>query len=289
MGLDVAQLRSLDLSGIVRLPVGLWVDGVCQRDTSLKNLSGHDEELIAEAPRWPSPAARVSALLAATVAGIGQLAPVCLEHVRALTVLDRDILLVFLRKQMFGSRILSTVKCPNESCGKLVDIDFNLDDLPLPDRSDTGTRYTFQMGRKQVTYRLPTGGDQEAVAAAASAAPNEAGRLILQRCMDQFDSLSHAQVAWLSKEMASRDPQLDTDFEAHCPECSSDFTVRFDIQDFLLREISFVGEQLYRQVHTLAWYYHWSEAEIMAMPFQKRHIYLNLLSDVVSELEGVTA
>jgi len=285
----LAQLHSLDLSGIVHLPVGLWVEGTRQQDTSLRSFSGREEELIADASRWPSPAARVTALLSSTVTAIGQVAPVSLEQIRTLTVLDRDILMVDLRRRLFGDRVLSTVKCPNEDCGKMVDIDFKLGDLPLPERSDSGAAYACEIDGKQVAYRLPTGGDQEAVAGAARSDPEEGARLILVRCVDHFEELSPAQSAKLSDEIARRDPQLDTDFDAHCPECGNDFTVRFDIQDFLLREISAAGEQLYRQVHTLAWYYHWSEAEIMAMPRQKRRMYLKMLSDLVSEADEVIA
>jgi hypothetical protein len=285
----VATLRSLDLSGVVHLPVGLWVDGTRQQDASIHDLTGHDEEMTGDASRWPSPAARVSALLAATVSRIGCLVPVDLDQVRALTVLDRDILLMALRQRLFGDRIQSTVRCPNGNCGKLVDIEFRLGDLPLPERSDSDPRYAFEVDGKMVTYRLPNGWDQESVAEIARGDPTLAGQYILRRCIDDPEELSAEQLDRLGKVMASRDPQLDTDFDAHCPECGQDFMVHFDIQDFLLREISGASRQLYRQVHTLAWYYHWSEAEILSLPLQKRHIYLDLLSDLVSEFEGAAA
>jgi hypothetical protein len=285
----VENLRSLDLSGMVQLPVGLWIEGTRQRHVSIRPLTGLDEEMIGDASRWPSPAARVSALLAVTVFPIGSLSPLGLEHVRALTVLDRDILLASLRQRLFGERIQSTVRCPRDSCGKLVDIDFNLGDLPLPERSDLQPRYEFIIDGTRINGRLPNGSDQEAVAEIARSDPDGAAGLILQRCVDQLEKLSDEQLSELREEMARRDPQLDTDFDAHCPECGNDFTVHFDIQDFLLSEISAASRQLYRQVHTLAWYYHWSEAEILAMPLQKRRVYLDLLSDAVSEIEEIAA
>lgn len=285
----MAQLHSLDHAGVIHLPVGLWIEGTPQREASLQDLSGHDEERIADASRWPSSAARVSALLTATIRGIGQIAPLDLEHVRSLTVLDRDILLVALRRRFFGDRLVSTVRCPGENCGKLVDIDFKLGDLPLPERPGSGPNYGCEISGQQVTFRLPNGSDQEAVAVTAQINPAQASRLILQRCVDHFDDLSSSQVEQLGIKMARLDPQLDTEFDAHCPECGKDFTIQFDIQDFLLREISAAGDQLYRQVHTLAWYYHWGEAEIMAMPMQKRRMYIKMLSNVVSEAEEVIA
>ncbi|HUH98345.1 MAG TPA: hypothetical protein VLZ89_13355 [Anaerolineales bacterium] len=285
----MAQLHSLDHAGLIHLPVGLWMEGMPQREAVLQDLRGRDEERIADASRWPSTAARVSALLTATLRGIGQIAPVDLEHVRALAVLDRDILLVALRRRLFGDRIVSTIRCPEENCGKLVDIEFKLGDLQLPERTESRPAYACQIGGRQVTLRLPNGADQESVAARARVDPEQASRLILGRCVDHFDDLASSQVEQLVIEMARLDPQLDTEFAARCPECGQDFTVHFDIQDFLLREISAAGDHLYRQVHTLAWYYHWGEAEIMAMPTQKRRLYIKMLSDMVSEAEQVIA
>jgi len=281
----VAQIGSLVLSGHVHLPIGLWVNGVKQCEVSLRALNGRNEEMIGDAGLWSSPAARVSALLAATITRIGALAPVELEHVRALAVLDRDILLIALRQTLFGDRVQSTVKCPDAGCGKLIDIDFRLSDLPVPERCDLAPPYDFAVDGKNITYRLPTGGDQEAVANIASRDVGRAARAMLERCATPLDSLLPEQVTALSAEMARRDPQLETEFNAHCPECSRDFVLHFDIQDFLLREIAGARRQLYRQVHTLAWYYHWSEAEIMTLPFQKRQIYINLLSDLISAVE----
>ncbi len=285
----MTQLYSVDRAGVIRVPIGLWVEEAPQREALLQDLSGHDEEMLAEASRWPSAAARVSALLASTIKCIGRITPVDLEHARALCVLDRDVLLVALRRRLFGDRVVSTVSCPGENCGKLVDIDFELGDLPLPNRSDDRPEYDCEIEGKHVTFRLPNGGDQEAVAAIARINPEHASRLILQRCVDHFDDLSPSQVEMLTIQMTRLDPQLDTDFDARCPECGKDFTVHFDIQDFLLCEISAAGDQLYRQVHTLAWYYHWSEAEIMAMPMQKRCMYIKMLSESVNEAQEVIA
>ncbi len=282
--------RSPDLSGMtMRLPVGVWVEGVRYREASLRALSGSDEETIGDASSWPSPAARVTALLTAAVMRIGALAPIDVEQIRALTVLDRDAVLIALRQRLFGDRIQSTIICPNAECGKPIDLDFRLSDLPVPDRSGDTRRYEFTIDGRSVAYRLPDGGDQEAAAGLVGTAVDQAEQIILRRCVENFDELSADQVAALHAEMARRDPQLDDEFDAHCPECGRDFGVHFDIQDFLLREISGTRLQLYRQVHTLAWYYHWSEAEILAMPFQKRHIYLDLLSDLVSEIAEARA
>ena len=58
--------------------------------------------------------------------------------------------------------------------------------------------------------------------------------------------------------------------EAQCPECGHDFSVPFDPQEFFFGELRTSRDFLYREVHYLAYHYHWSEQEIMAMPRDKR-------------------
>ena len=41
------------------------------------------------------------------------------------------------------------------------------------------------------------------------------------------------------------------------------------------------GGQLFREVHSLAFYYHWTEAEILGLARERRRMYLSLLSDAV--------
>ncbi|MGH7392800.1 MAG: DUF6760 family protein [Candidatus Rokuibacteriota bacterium] len=40
-------------------------------------------------------------------------------------------------------------------------------------------------------------------------------------------------------------------------------------------------ETLYRDVHALAWHYHWSEREILTLPREKRRRYLGLLAQAL--------
>ena len=59
----------------------------------------------------------------------------------------------------------------------------------------------------------------------------------------------------------------------------------FDPQAFLFVELRLSRDLLYREVHYLAYHYHWSEREIMAMPRDKRRRYIAVLAD---ELEKLT-
>jgi hypothetical protein len=65
--------------------------------------------------------------------------------------------------------------------------------------------------------------------------------------------------------------------DMQCPECGGQFAALFDTAQFFLREIGQRAAHLYREIHALALAYHWSEAEIIALPYQRRQIYLELL------------
>ncbi len=277
----------------VFLRVGLWHDHARELDVSLRALTGTEEESLGDAARWSSPAARVSALLAHAVTRIGDIEHISIDYIRALNVLDRDLLLIALRQFHFGDRVDVTLTCPNAECGKKIDLDFRLSDLPIPDRVDAQPDYEFEIDGRRISFRLPNGGDQEFAAASYAADPVAAEHAILTRCILAIDgepateaaALTAEQLTALGEEMDRRDPQIDNEFDAVCPECGNAFRAYFDIQDFLLREFSDARSQLYRQVHTLAWYYHWSEAEIMTLPFPKRKTYLDLLADVFAAPE----
>ncbi len=269
----------------VQLPVGLWLNGARHREAVVCGLTGAEEETLGDAARWSSPAARVSALLAATVTQLGTLSPLTLDQARALTVLDRDILLLTLRQLLFGDRIQVTLSCPH--CTNKIDLDFCLSDLPIPERQDQAPQWPFVREGLEIQCRLPNGGDQEAVARLAQAEPERAAQMILERCIETAPPAQWRPSQWLELrgELAQRDPQLDNELGVHCPECDHSFSAYFDIQDFLLRELAAARGQLYREVHTLAWYYHWSEAEILSLPFGKRRFYLDLLADALTESE----
>ena len=66
-----------------------------------------------------------------------------------------------------------------------------------------------------------------------------------------------------------------------CPACRSSFDTLFDAADFFHREIWQKSDELHREIHFLAIHYHWSEADILALPRQKRHLYQRLLAETL--------
>jgi hypothetical protein len=285
----------------VLLPGGYMDDqGRLHREADLVPLTGRDEERLAESD--PSaPAVFVTALLTCCVRRLGTVSPVSSDMVRRLSIADRLYLVLKFREATCGGRIQGTVQCPREHCREKVDIDFWLHDVPIRESTEKGPLYTRELSPdacvdgepdercREITFRLPNGDDQEAISRAAEDNESKALDLLLTRCVQhigavsnrgseligQLSPLARAEIAQHIESVA---PSVDLTLAAECPECGREFAVPFDLQRFVLAECQTSRERLYREVHELAYRYHWSEGEIMALPREKRRSYLATLA-----------
>lgn len=225
------------------------------------------------------PASRTTALLTRCLTRLGPLSPVPRETVRALAVGDREALLLQLRRLTLGDPIECVLSCANPDCGEKMDLDLKVSDLLLPPYSHAQEWYektiTENGNAYRVRFRLPNGADLEAAAPLAFGDVREAANLVLQRCVEEVNveggnklstgALPHTVVRSLPQAMADLDPQAEIQLDLTCPACGASFGVLFDPADYLFRELSAERMDIYREVHLLAYYYHWSESEIMAM------------------------
>ena len=91
--------------------------------------------------------------------------------------------------------------------------------------------------------------------------------------------LTDAEREAVNAEIERRAPQVDLELDLTCAECSHRFSVPFDTTAFFFEEMRAKSGQLLREIHTLAFYYHWSEADILGLGRRRRHAYLELLSE----------
>jgi len=286
----------MNLSTAVTLPGGLWQDGVCHRQAGLRPLTGEDEAFLLESGDLMSAAERTTALLARCLTRLGNLGlaePQSLA--RSLTVGDREALLLHLRRLTVGERLQCLLQCPDLDCGEKMDLELRVTDLVLPPYAEPRPEHEATVGENgathRVRFRLPTGADQEVVAPIASANPAAAADLLLRRCVlqmepDEGDELPESVKEALPPLLAELDPQAELLLNMHCPACRQPFTALFDTAAYFFQEISNRAAHLYRQVHLLAFYYHWSEVEIMGMTAVKRQRYLDLLAEALGEGES---
>jgi hypothetical protein len=277
------------------LPGGFWdADGTLHRHYELAPLTGREEELLVQAGQRPA-AGLVSELLARGVSTLGGISTVDEQVTQQLLVGDRQFLLLRLRQATFGDHVRAEVICPWADCGQRVTLAFTLSDVPVLESLDKGPLYSMQLSAEatsdrdpRVTFRLPTGADQEMAAGWLPVNEAHALTVLLERCVedgpDRVPGLSPLARAEIEEHMRHVAPGVEQVVEAGCAECGRMFLVPFDVQRFFFGELRTDRDLLYRQVHYLAYHYHWSEHDIMSMPRDKRSTYLDILADEIDRL-----
>ena len=78
--------------------------------------------------------------------------------------------------------------------------------------------------------------------------------------------------------MAELDPQAEIRLRFDCAACGMPVDVLFDTASFFLAEVAATADRLLDEVHAIAWHYHWSEADILDLPRDRRRRYLDLIA-----------
>lgn len=279
----------------VTLPGGYWLNGTCHREASLSPLNGEDEAFLLELGGPLRPAQWTTALLTRCMVRLGSLDRITEKDVRSLTVGDREALLLHLRRLTLGDRLQCVLDCPSKGCGEKMDLDLRISSLLLPIYPSPQEDYELLLSSDEraykVHFRLPTGADQEAIAGLAEIDLGAAAEQLLHHCVKSITVEGHnhlrdiplAVARQLSSIIAELDPQAELLLDLTCPECGNRFSALFDTASYFFQELSSRIEHVYREVHVLAFYYHWSEAEILSMTPGKRQRYLELLDEELGE------
>jgi hypothetical protein len=270
------------LDGIFRLSGGL-IAGENRRlsEVELRPLTGYEEEWLARHPQAPN-ALVVTHLLSACLVRIDDMTPSS-DIVRRFLVGDRDYLMLQLRHLTLGDEFQAVFLCP--ACHAKMDVTIQAGEIPVERRPQTAACYTLELpatgpAGRAVRFRLPTGADQEAVLGMDLQSSVAA---LLNRCIldDGGAALSSEEREAVVEAMDQLAPQLEVELDLTCPECAHAFLAPFDPITFFFQEMRINGDQLLREIHFLALYYHWSEAEILGLRRDRRRAYLSLLSDAL--------
>jgi hypothetical protein len=150
-----------------------------------------------------------------------------------------------------------------------------------------------------VRFRLPTGADQETLSPLLARNEAEALGLLLARCVQQIGDhtadpervqrLSPLARLEIERHMEATAPGIELTMDAGCPQCGRAFAAPFDAQDFILGEVCASRDLLMREIHYLAYHYHWSEGDILAMPRERRRRYIEILADEMEALNDAAA
>jgi len=267
---------------VVSLPGGMAEEGQWVREAELRGLTGREEDWLVRHPATPS-ALSVTQLLSGCLLRLGG-HEITRDGIRQLLVGDRDFLVLMLRQLTMGDGFQVVLPCP--ACNKKMDVAFKTTDVPIETgKAQAVYELCVALGsprERVIRFRLPTGADQEAVLGS----PLEtAADMLLDRCVldDGGLPLNRDERVELDDALERHAPKVELELALKCPECSQEFSYPFDTTAFFLQELRSNGRHLLREIHSLAFYYHWSETEILNLDRERRREYLSLLSDELRE------
>jgi hypothetical protein len=278
------------------VPGGYCASGGRWREAHLRPLTGEDLLFLTEECAGLLPAQWVTEALMRCVTRLGPNQSVTREAFRSLTVGDREALLLHLRRLTWGDRLRCLLTCPAPKCREKLEADVDIADLLLPPYGETAQVHELTVRQEDgdsivVRFRLPTGADQEVAAMVARTDLAGAADLLLRRCVrsvtssdgNPVDKLPDALGEQLSDRMAELDPQAEITVHFVCPVCGAAFSAIFDTASYLIQELEAGLRHLYREVHLLAYHYHWSATEILGMSTEKRRKFLRLLEEELAQ------
>jgi hypothetical protein len=166
-----------------------------------------------------------------------------LARVHAMTVSERDIALVTVRRLSLGDVVETEVPCP--ACGAKNNVRFRLSELPLEPVAQRELDVELFDGTT-ARLRLPTAGDQEALLEEPLETAAERRTWLIARTLLSLDgregpfdpelarALPTATRRALEGALEAALPAADLSMRVTCAECSHAFTEPFDVAAFFL-------------------------------------------------------
>jgi hypothetical protein len=204
----------------------------------------------------------------------------------ALSIGQRDALLLRLREATFGPILTAVADCP--ACGERIEVALNATELDMHCSASTlasvsTAEAAVEVGDYTLQLRPPNSHD---VIEASGLEMSRARAAILRRCIlsaerggthVEPDDVPAAVLEIADERLAERDPHADVRLRLVCPACKHDTTMIFDIASFLWHEIDAWACRILREVHTLASAYGWTEEAILGLTPFRRQCYLELV------------
>ena len=182
-----------------------------------------------------------------------------IEDARDLPLGTRDNALLSLWGQWFGTELPCLDTCPE--CGQSVEFD-----LPLSMFSAEPSAETRE------GWRALTTADRLSVATL----PAEKARAELARAVTGRE-VAAEEIAQVEDWLDRADPMARLTIHLTCAHCGTAWESPFDIVRHLWTAFRNAGQRLLHDIHMLARAYHWSEAEILSLPANRRRAYLELI------------
>ncbi len=181
----------------------------------------------------------------------------------------RHAALAELRIGRWGSLLEAVAACP--ACATQVEIEF---DLAAVEQPPSAERASVTAAGGELCFRVPTRADLQAAADAS-----DPRRTLVERCVEgPARGLPDAAIDAVAAAMELADPLGALRLELTCPGCDRRWAEPLDLAGYLATEARDDARAIAAEVHELALAYGWSEAEVLALPAERRRLYLELVA-----------
>ncbi|MFV8753953.1 DUF6760 family protein [Nannocystaceae bacterium ST9] len=151
-------------------------------------------------------------------------------------------------------------------------MEIDLDRLPVAEAGEGYPECEQRLAGRRIRLRVPTGADQHALSLDDEA---QALAELVRACAQPLDGegeIDGDAFDAIDRAIEAMSPGMATTLSTACPECHRDQRIEFDPCALAVPPS---GEpDLFDEIHTLAFHYHWSETEILSLPRARRHRYL---------------
>lgn len=261
--------------GVLDTKTGIWI-----RRAKIRKLRGLDEQLLLELPASMPLHCQVLAFLEKILTFFDVRDQGAM--LRQMSIGDRTFLLLSARKLMVGDDIACTVRCP--SCSKEMSLSISVTILQQKTTTTQPERYhNMEACGYQLRVRPLTAQDQDILPNNASS--DQVVQALARACIihskpqlpDDGD-ISESLLEAIGSNLAEIDPLSAITLDLACPECQHAFHDALPIEEFILEELYPDKHGLEREVHWLAFHYHWSEQAILSLSREKRRRYVELIN-----------
>jgi hypothetical protein len=253
-------------------------DGSRLRGFAFRPLDGTVELALAEAASAPTLPRAVTNVLSNALLHVGNRTPAT-ERVERLCVADRHFLLRELEIRLGRDHRWISHRC--KMCGEPFDLELDLRALPIQEAGPSFPFADVDLSGTRYRFRLPTGSDQQYLVESGATEPEddeEALALLAKICcveespLEQ-DALNPESLDAIDTALDAIAPALAMHLATRCPHCDGENIAELDPYALLRKN----GEDILFDIHQIAYYYHWSEKDILALPRTRRQKYLALI------------
>lgn len=209
----------------------------------------------------------------------------------ALSIGQRNELLLRLRERVFGELLQSSANCG--ACSTKIDFALTVDTLcsaakKQPVQKDLTLRWQdFLVG-----FRLPTSADLLAIDSLVREQPEQALARLSRGCVlwiaSADESQSQSELALpeelpaelidaLAASITEHDPLAEILLDMTCPDCGQPWQTQLDISAYFLSELEVQARRLLFELGTLARAFGWTEETILSLSARRRRAYLQMV------------